>query len=363
MSQSGAILFEDKLAGGAKPGWREAPGRFVEHPEHGRLYLLESGDADSPIHEAWVGDESWRSYRIEVEMLAAGEGTGFLGIDFHAQDDSSACCNLHFNAFPENEEARFEGCARWGNLNTSWKLGPLSQRLASVPKGEWLRLRLDVGDTVANLHVNDAVEPVFTIYDLPFSSGGVRFWRYFASAYVRNLRVTSLGDGEVVPALEDVWEPAVGPGVVREWELSKVFPEGFGAGDPLGALRSEGMKWRPVEGDRRGVVNVIAIDPAEYDTRGVVFAKATVESAEATTRACRLTYTDRLSAWLNGNTVFDGEQRGWSDPGRSEADGWGRLMPDQFGAELKLVPGGNDMLLRLEVNEPQFGSGFWMRLE
>ena len=68
------------------------------------------------------------------------------------------------------------------------------------------------------------------------------------------------------------------------------------------------------------------------------------------------------TAWTEEDErVFDGERRGWNDPGRSEAVGWGRLMPDQFGVELPLVSGENEILVRLEVNEPLFGSGFWMR--
>jgi hypothetical protein len=36
-------------------------------------------------------------------------------------------------------------------------------------------------------------------------------------------------------------------------------------------------------------------------------------------------------------------------------------MPDQFTVELPLMPGENEVLVRVEVNEPLFGSGFWVR--
>jgi hypothetical protein len=38
-------------------------------------------------------------------------------------------------------------------------------------------------------------------------------------------------------------------------------------------------------------------------------------------------------------------------------------MPDQFESSLPLEPGENEILIRLEVNEPLFGSGFWLRTE
>ncbi len=60
--------------------------------------------------------------------------------------------------------------------------------------------------------------------------------------------------------------------------------------------------------------------------------------------------------------VFKGEPRGWFDPGRSPEDWFGRLIPDQFEVELSLPEGENEILVRLEVNEPLFGSGFWIRM-
>jgi hypothetical protein len=95
----------------------------------------------------------------------------------------------------------------------------------------------------------------------------------------------------------------------------------------------------------------------------VVLAKAAIRSPGDGARVTRLTYTDQLTMWLNGREVFRGERRGWFDPGRS-AEGWfGRLKPDQFRAELPLRKGENEVVVRLEVNEPLFGSGFWMRVE
>jgi hypothetical protein len=356
--QKGEVLFEDRFDGSGPDEWPIPPISLIEDPEHGRVLHLKEGDPNAGLWLGWAGDESWRNYRLEVEILPRGEG-GFLGFDFHVQGDESGCCNIHFFAFPEGDERLFEGCGRYDDANTSWKLGPLSQRAAPVPENGWLRLRLDAGETVANLYQGDDSEPVFTIHDLPFSTGGIRLWRYYASAYFRNLRVTALKDVE--PILDDVWGSVLGPGVIRDWSVSRMLPQGFGSDDPAAAARAEEMSWRKVATDRRGVINIIRIDPGEYCRKGVVFAKATVRSPAAVARRFRLTYTDQLSAWCNGAAVFEGERRGWNDPGRSEADGWGRLMPDQFEVELPLVSGENEILVRLEVNEPLFGSGFWMR--
>jgi hypothetical protein len=355
---AGEFLFKDRFDGASVEGWRVTPVSLEDDPEQGRALHLRAGDPNAGLWLGWAGDDSWRNYRVEMEILPVGEGTGFLGFDFHARDDESGCCNLHFQAFPEGGERLFEGCARYDDGNTSWKLGPLSQKAAPAVPGEWIRLRLDAGETVANLYVDGAPEPVFTVFDLPFSRGGVRLWRYYASALFRNLRVTALGGVE--PILEDVWGSVLGPGVIRNWEVSRMLPREFAA-DGLEDLGAADMAWREAYVDRRGVVNVVGLDASEYCRKGVVLARASVGSESGSTRAFRTTYTDRMSVWCNGVKVFDGEARGWNDPGRSEADGWGRLMPDQFEFAAELRPGSNDVLVRLEVNEPIFGSGFWMR--
>jgi hypothetical protein len=293
--REGELLFEDRFEGRSTGEWAIPPISLIESPEHGKVLHLKAGDPNAAPWLGWVGDDTWKNYRLELEVLPVGDGNGFLGFDFHVQGDEASCCNVHFPAFPEGGERHFKGCGRYDDSNTSWKLGPLSQRTAPAAAGEWLRLRLD-------------------------------------------------------------------PGVIRDWSVSRMLPQGFGSDDPVAASRSGEMGWRDVSTDRRGVVNVVGIDPGEYCRKGVVFAKAPVESREKVVRQFRLTYTDQLSMWLNGARVFEGERRGWNDPGRSEADGWGRLMPDQFGVELPLVPGENEILVRLEVNEPLFGSGFWVRV-
>jgi hypothetical protein len=359
--EGGGILFRDALNGEPESAWRIAPERFVDDPKYGTVYRMDPVEDYSELSAAWVGDETWSNYSLEAEMLATGEDDGFIGFDFHVQDAGDRCCNLHFFSSRDNPRVLFEGCGRWGEENTSWKLFPFSQRGAHLPKGEWFKLRLDVGDTVANLYINDGSEPVFTIYDLPFSRGGVRFWRYAGAGCARNLVVRSLRDDEVRPVLEDVWGRVSRSGVVRNWKVNQMFPPETGRDDPLGIVRSSEVDWRSVDPDRRGVVNVIGIAP-EYHAKGVVYARGTVESAEAATRKMLLTYTDQISIWCGSTKVFDGEPRGWYDPGRCEEDGWGRLIPNQFEADLDLAPGENEILARLEVKEPQFGSGFWMRL-
>lgn len=361
--RGGEILFEDPLDGTPREGWRVPPDNFVEHPEYGTVYLLEPGEGGTAENPPWVGDETWGAYRIEFEVATTGENDGWVGPDFHVQDDGSRCSNLQFYSTRERDEIVFETAGRWGRTSLGWKLFPMGQRLVRAPKGEWVKVRADVGGDFLNAYVNDDPEPCYTVRYLPFAQGGVRLWNYYGSGYFRNLRITKLADGEVSPVLEDPWDKVVGKEITRDWRLSRLLPEGTGRDDALAVVESEEMSWREVPVDARGVVVVSSAGPDYVTEKGIVFAKATVESVGGTTQGCFLTYTDQLTMWVNGEEVFRGEPRGWYDPGRSPEDWFGRLMPDQFQAELPLEPGANEILVRLEVNEPLFGSGFWVRLE
>ena len=361
--RSGEVLFEDSLDGTPRDGWRVPPDRFVDHPEFGTVYLLEPGDGSTIENPPWVGDETWKNYRIEFEVCTTGETDGWVGPDFHVSDDGSNCCNLQFYSTRERDEVVFEAAGRWGRGSLGWKLFPMGQRFVRLPKGEWARIRVDVAGTFMNVTVNDDPESCYTVRYLPFSMGGVRLWNYYGSAYMRNLRITTLGENEVEPELEDPWVAVAGKAIVGGWQVSRVLPEGTGKEGAPPPMVLADAAWRDVEADPRGVVIVSALGSEYTSGKCVVFARAAIESPEAVVRAGRLTYSDQLTMWVNGREIFRGEPRGWFDPGRSPEDWFGRLMPDQFELTLPLEPGENEILIRLEVNEPLFGSGFWLRTE
>ena len=81
------VLFEDPLDGTPREGWRVPPDHFVDHPEHGTVYLLEPGEGGTIETPPWVGDETWGAYRIEFEVATTGQKDGWVGPDFHVQDD------------------------------------------------------------------------------------------------------------------------------------------------------------------------------------------------------------------------------------------------------------------------------------
>ncbi|MBN2007743.1 hypothetical protein JW960_00190 [candidate division KSB1 bacterium] len=356
----GTILFEDSLNGSVQhEAWKVAPNRFVELPGNETVFQLQATPTDTFVLHPWVGDNSWENIRLEVEFLVTDSTrSGFIGLQFHIQDDSVRCCNLAFYIGGNiNDERRVETTGHWSKGNLSWKLWPFAQRSFQLESDKWFKLRMDIGKTIANVYVNKDSTPVYTTYDLPFANGGIRFWQYGGSAYFRNLKVTALGQSDVQPVLPDPFK-AIRDKATHSWEITELLTHESG----IEQMPSADYKWHPAATDARGVLNVTAAYPENLEKR-VLFARATIESQPDTTQICHFSYTDRANLWLNGKRIYTGQPRGWFDPGRTLEDEYGRLIPDLFSVEVPFKTGTNEIIVGLEIKEPQFGSGIWMRVD
>lgn len=361
LGSSDKVLFADPLDGKCKDCWQDNPDprNFIDHPKYGKAFYLETAKTKYPTTACHVGGETWSNYRVEFEVLCQGEGGGFVGLDFYVQNDGERSCNFEFFIPKRGDMIAFEHSGRWNKNKANWKLWPFSQPFKGFSKQVWMKIRLDAGIGIANVYFKDRPVPVYTIYDLPFSNGGIRFWEFHGSAYFRNLRVSQLPGNEVKPVLKDIWETVSKQDIIKEWEIIAKQPPGFGKEGIPEELKQ--MTWKSVKTDRRGILNLTAEFPDDLN-KGVVFIRNNLKSDQETIKKCWISYTDRLEVWCNGETVFQGKPRGFYDPGRSPADGFGRLLPDQFELEIKLNQGENEILLRSELTEPRWGWGIWMRI-
>jgi hypothetical protein len=354
-----APLFADPLDGGTvAAAWRRAPeaASFVDAPDGRQALRYERGATWNAATQPWAGDESWGSCRIEVEILPEKM---WAGIDFCVADDGASACNLTLFR-GEDDRLTFELAGLWGPA-CSWKLYPMGQQRPAYVPGTWVKLRVDVGGGVANIHVDGSADPVASFRDLPRERGGVRLMTYYGSALFRNLRVTALPAGTVRPVLEDPWALARAPGagVVREWQVTARHDADWAADAVPAELREAAIAWHPAPTDARGVIDLTRIFTPQNEN-GVVLARTTLEAAAAGKRALRFTYTDNFTLWCNGERVFVGPPRQWFHPDR-EKYGNSRLIPDQFELVVPVRAGENELLVRTEITE-RFGWGVWMRL-
>jgi hypothetical protein len=350
---AGRVLFSDPLDGSGAVSWKRAPSGFVAAPGGGRALRYERGTTWDQSTQPWVGDESWATYTVEVEVLPEKM---WAGIDFHVSDDGERGTSLTLFHTPENTLA-FELAGIWGQAG-AWKLWPMGQRQPPHKPGSWVWLRVEVGAGVANVYVDEERAPAATFYDLPFSGGGVRLATYAGSALFRNLRVARLKANEAPPLLADPWEPTRGADVLRDWRISPRYEKGAGAVALPEEITNGSVRWERPPIDGRGVVSLTGLF-AELNTSGVVFARTTINAKRTGTRRLFVTYTDHLALWCNGIRVFEGPPRQWFHPDRAK-HGNSRLIPDQYEVSVPVLPGRNELIVRSEITEP-FGWGFWVR--
>jgi hypothetical protein len=95
----------------------------------------------------------------------------------------------------------------------------------------------------------------------------------------------------------------------------------------------------------------------------VIFARTYVSASGEGPASALFSYTDRANVWCNGKLVYKGKARSWSDKENiSSEDGFGRLLPSLFEFEMPLDKKTNEIIIGIEIKEPQFGSGFYLRL-
>lgn len=359
--QSDKTLFRAPLDSTQMSGWNIPPTRFTNF--EGRKVFHLAPRSDSTAHP-WVGDSTWRCYRIEIDMLAPDSiRRNFVGLDFHVQPDGRQSNNIGFFVGSDAGLPRvFEGAAHWNPLQVCWKLWPFASRTVSLPQTNWMTWRLDVGPDFVNVYVEPDSLPVYTVRDLPFSSGGIRFWDYGGSALFKDLKVISLECTEFEPELEDPWAEYRTKQNVQAWKISRIYSPDTQLSDINLHSHHDPQSWHSPVVDARGIVNVTATYP-DLSEKATLFARGIIKSDRDTTRTLLLSYTDQITIWNSDSLVYIGPRRGWYDPGRSPADGFGRLLPALFQTPLRLKRGENEILVRHEINEPQFGSGFWLGLE
>ncbi len=356
------VLFADPLDGSPTGSttdatWVHAPNAagFVAAPDGTRALRYERGTTWAAATQPWCGDETWTDYRVEVEILLEKM---WAGIDFGVSADGSSANNLTL-LHCEDDRLSFELAGIWGEA-CSWKLYPIGQNRPPHRTGNWVRLRVDFGDGLANVYVDGSADPVASFRGLPRTQGGVRLMTYFGSALFRNLRVTVLPAHSVQARLDDPWSFAHDPtsGVLRDWQITQPHETGWAAGGLPADVAADPVALRPAPTDARGVVDLTRLFSPRNES-GVAFARTTLNAATAGPRTLRLTYTDALTLWCNGERVLVGPPRQWFHPDRAK-HGNSRLIPDQYEVVVPLRAGANELIVRTEITE-RFGWGFWMR--
>jgi hypothetical protein len=96
------------------------------------------------------------------------------------------------------------------------------------------------------------------------------------------------------------------PGVVPAWWISDPFGEEALPGDPLLAPeRLAARAWTQLAAEPSGLVDLARVNGLT-DERNTVFARTTIHSSQAQTKALELGFSDRAVVYLNGRALFRG---------------------------------------------------------
>lgn len=178
---------------------------------------------------------------------------------------------------------------------------------ATLPPGQWIRLRLEVKGTQARLFVGDAPRPALEIRDLKRGTGagtlglsGPRDGSARFSSF--RFRADDSLPFEPPPRVE----PA--PGLVTRWRLSSPFPARLVDPDRDPASQSlPPLGWTEVAADATGLVDVARHHGRLGPEPDAVLARTTIRSEKDELRRFRFGYSDEVTLFLGGRPLFRGD--------------------------------------------------------
>jgi hypothetical protein len=259
-----------------------------------------------------------------IEVSIGAEGSAYPAVAFRVQDRANfelvyavPHCSGLWDAV--QYDPVFHG-------SNTWQLhhGPSYQSEATVPTGEWFRLRVDIEGDRASFTVGE--QPPLFVGRLArgLKKGLVGVWT-FRPAYFTDLRVREcrgLPEGE--------WQPPSAPeGVIDEW-----FVEGFGV----------------VRCEPGGIVNLNRHLPISTEEVTLTRQFETASSAEL---QINLGFSDELALDVDGETIFEGTNT-FAGFGSYEERGY--VHADMDAVRRAVSPGVHRLTARLKVTEG-FGWG------
>lgn len=245
-----------------------------------------------------------------IEMdLALSQERGFQGIRFRVQDERNYeefYVRPHQSGNPDAMQYTpvFNGVSGWQLYYGEGHSTAFPYRF-----DEWMHVKLLVSGNQMEVYIEDMNTPVLYAFDLKRSprSGYLGIYSGLGPVRFANFTYRSL---EKVPLKSPAKEiPEVEGGTVTNWQVS----DAFNAKALEGALQIpktliEPRAWQALECEYTGTVN-LARAAVRTDERNTVFAKFTVEAAQAGIRPIDIGYSDAVKIYCNGRILYAGQRR------------------------------------------------------
>jgi hypothetical protein len=239
------------------------------------------------------------------------------------------------------------------NNQTGWQLyyGEGYTASLNIPGNQWMTLRIEVKDFKARVFLNEMNSPVLLISTLKGRPGPGRIFISDGGkgVYLANFRMKKTSDLDFP---ETAAEPR-SDGLLS-WHISKSFAVDDPAGKNLSLLNVANTKWRLVEHEPSGLVNLSRYLPLVNGQPSSVYAKATLKSNKKKRVKLEFGYSDNITIFHNRNAIYSGKASF-----RSREPQFNGLVGYHDAIYLDLDKGENEILLQL--TESLGGWGFMMR--
>ena len=315
---SGLDVFDDRAT---LTDWN---GEHVLRLQGARPVLVSNQTLDAP-------------YRLECEVAVEGSA-GFAGCVFGASGPEDYQVVY---VYPDSRGK--PGWVQYDvamNGSMTWQIyhgDRYQSNQVDVKPQSWIRLRVDIYESRAEITVGDEDSPQLVIEPLISGSrGGVGVWGSLP-VYVKSMSYQPIGKKPIDKKPNPVRLPE---GLVTHWE---VVP--YDGRDPLSEHRQD---WQQATVEENGILNINRLYPVSTKQ---VLVRSTLHFHEETDLMLRFGFSDSLRLWVNEEEIYQGTFL-WKPPTED-----GRIRCDYAQVKCKMKPGNNTILGLLSSEEAGFGWG------
>jgi hypothetical protein len=278
--------------GSARWAFEGAPAQVVAYQGKEALYLVGTN--------AKLPDANFESGVIEFDMALPSAKQSFPSVIFRGQDDGNY---EHFYLRPhQNGNPDSMQYTPVINGMTAWQIYKQYNAQTKFPVGQWMRVRLEIGEDSARVFVNSNM-PTLVVHDLKRErqAGFVMLKGSLGGAYFANINITPGAPAAAPP------EPLAElmPGNVRAWSVSSPMAEA----EALAAAQANQVKdiaWTRLEVESNGIANLARV-AAWSEGAPTALTRVVVHADRARSVAMRFGFSDRVHVYVNGTLLFTGD--------------------------------------------------------
>jgi hypothetical protein len=236
-----------------------------------------------------------------------------------------------------------------------WDMFGCYESACSIHSNQWNHVKLVVSGAQMRVFVNDSRHPVLEVPRLEANTaqGGLSIEgsAYFADLEIRPDEVEGLPSaGGIDPTHND-------HRYLRQWQVSEPAALPLGRELYSGELPKPGAQWKPIDAERRGLINLTR-EFGKNEARRVVWLKLNLRAAKEMTRRLDLGFSDEVWVFLNGGLAYV-DKNLYQQPIRKSPAG--RCSTENASFDVRLRPGDNELLLG--VANDFYGWGIVARLD